>query len=181
MGESLPQSSSMIDLRAKQCDFSDAAAKSLAVCLEENPILERLDLSNNLINDAGGELLGISIQSNQNLKYLNLRKNNMRATSGAMFAKSMKENKTIKCLKLENNYINISFLEEVAKYIERNNLHMMENNVEELRQDRKGFLETRMAKWKKVNENREFYTKKATKLTASVAEKEQKKEKLKHD
>lgn len=41
----------------------------------------------------------------------------MRAISGAMFAKSMIENKTLKCLKLENNYINISFMEDVAKLI----------------------------------------------------------------
>ena len=61
-----------------------------------------------------------------------------------MFAKSMIDNKSIKCLRLENNYINLSFLEEIAKLIERNNLHLLENNVEELRQDRRGFLDTRL-------------------------------------
>ena len=47
----------------------------------------------------------------------------MRATSGAMFTKSMVPNKTLKTLKLEGNYINMNFLEEVARLIERNNLY----------------------------------------------------------
>mmetsp|Transcript_24080 Transcript_24080/g.32290 ORF Transcript_24080/g.32290 Transcript_24080/m.32290 type:complete len:279 (+) Transcript_24080:141-977(+) len=61
LGDALLLSNSMRDLRAKSCDFGDTAAKAFAACLEDNPTLERLDLSNNLINDAGGELLGISI------------------------------------------------------------------------------------------------------------------------
>ena len=50
-----------------------------------------------------------------------------------MFAKSMVTNKSLKNLKLEDNYINLSFLEEIARLIERNNLHLMENNIAELR------------------------------------------------
>ena len=113
-----------------------------------------LDISNNMINDSGGELLGIAILQNTNLRHLNLRKNNMRATSGAMFAKSMMENKTLKCLKLESNYIQLSYLEECQRLVERNNLYMAENNMEEMQQDRKGFLETRIAKWNKVIEDK---------------------------
>ena len=123
----------MRDLRAKCCDFSDAAAKQFALCIEQNIRLERLDLSYNLINDSGGELLAIAITENKNLRYLNLRENNLRVNSGAMFAKSMVTNKSLKNLKLEDNYINLSFLEEIARLIERNNLHLMENNIAELR------------------------------------------------
>ena len=36
-------------------------------------------------------------------------------------------------IKLQKNSINLNFLEQIAKYIERNNVHMLENNVSELR------------------------------------------------
>ena len=142
----------MRDLRAKCCGFADATARSFATGLERNPTLERLDLSNNSINDAGGELLAVAISVNRNLRYLNLRKNNMRATSGAVFAKSMLSNRTLKCLKLDKNSINISFLEEVARLILRNNQVIIANNVSELRQDRKGYLDTRDENWHRVRE-----------------------------
>lgn len=85
-----------------------------------------------MINDAGGELLGLSIARNEHLVYLNLRKNNLRATSGAMFSQSMKENKTLKCLKLEKNSININFLEQIEKYVERNNYFILAENFKNM-------------------------------------------------
>ena len=91
-----------------------------------------MDISNNLINDAGGELLGLSIGRNEHLVYFNLRKNNLRATSGAMFSQSMKENKTLKCLKLEKNSININFLEQIEKYVERNNYFILAENFKNM-------------------------------------------------
>lgn len=135
-------SSSIRDLRAKTNEFRDKTAKALASAFEENSVVEKVDLSNNLINDAGGELLGLAIAVNQTLTHLNLRKNNLRATSGAMFAQSMKENKTMKCLQLEKNPININFLEQIGKYIERNTIHLLEYNIVELRENREGYLAT---------------------------------------
>lgn len=84
------------EVRAMHNEFRDATAKAIAEAIECNTHIERLDLSNNLINDSGGELLGLAIAVNTNLISFNLRKNNLRATSGAMFAQSMKENKTLK-------------------------------------------------------------------------------------
>ena len=161
----------MRDLSAKCCGFSDATARSFAECLELNPTLERLDLSNNSINDAGGELLAIAVGVNRNLRYLNLRKNNMRATSGSVFAKSMLQNRTLKCLKLENNSINISFLDEVARFILRNNQVLLANNVSELRKDCKGYLDTRQQNWKRVREQNRTAVKSIDKLMYSVGQK----------
>ena len=127
-------------------------------------MLEKLNLSDNFISDAGGELLGISIANNARLKHLNLRKNDLRATSGAIFVKSLQHNRSLKWLKLDMNFINISFLEEIAKLIERNNLSVHANSVIEMREDRKGFLDTRIAKWNKVNENRAKFIKKTEEL-----------------
>ena len=95
----------------------------------------------------------------------------MRATSGAMFAKSMKENKTLKCVKLEKNSININFLEQIDAYIERNNVHMMDNNVVELRQNRSGYLNTRIAAWNEVHRLRQIYRKDTINLKKSLDEK----------
>ena len=119
----------VLELRAKKNEFRDKSARAIAEALEDKSNIKRLDLSSNLINDSGGELIGLAIASNENLSHLNLRKNNLRATSGAMFAQSMKENKTLKCLKLQKNSININFLEQIDKYIERNNLYLLENSV----------------------------------------------------
>ena len=104
-------SESIKELRAKHNDFRDRTARSFAQAFEENCCVEKVDLSNNLINDTGGELIGISLRGNTMLSYLNLRKNNLRATSGAVFAASIKDNKTLMCLKLEKNSINLNFLE----------------------------------------------------------------------
>ena len=144
-------------------------------------MVERLDLSSNLINDSGGELIGLSLSVNQNLHYLNLRKNNLRATSGAMFAQSMKENKTLKCLKLQKNSINLNFLEDIDRYIERNNIHLLENNVNELKQDRNGYLSTRDHAWREVSEKNVENKAKTAKLERDVSNLTQKKELLGSD
>ena len=86
IGDALMGSNSIRDVRAKKNEFRDKTARSIAEALEKNSVVERLDLSSNLINDSGGELLGLAIAVNENLNYFNLRKNNLRATSGAMFA-----------------------------------------------------------------------------------------------
>lgn len=164
IGDALTLSTGIKEIRAKRNEFRDLTAKAIAHAFEENSVVERIDLSNNLINDSGGELLGLSLAVNTNLNYLNLRKNNLRFTSGAIFAQSMKENKTIKCLKLQKNSINLSFLEEIAKYIERNNIYMLENNVTELRQDRQGYLRERKEAWEHVRVTRLEQAKKITEL-----------------
>ena len=111
IGDALCHSNHIKEIRAKRNEFRDKTAKAFAQAFEENCVVEKVDLSNNLINDSGGELIGLSLAVNVNLNHLNLRKNNLRFTSGAMFAQSMKENRTIKCIKLQKNSINLSFLE----------------------------------------------------------------------
>ena len=105
-----------------------------------------------MINDTGGELIGISLAVNINLVYLNLRKNNLRVTAGTTFVKSVKENKSIRCLKLENNSINLNFLEQLEKYIKRNNMKVTQNNVFELKQKNASFIGAHLNAWKEVNE-----------------------------
>jgi len=168
LGEAIENSHTIKDVRAKCCDFSDGAARAIATAIEQNPRLERLNLSNNLINDAGGELIGLSIARNKKLKYLNLSKNNMRQAAGDMFAKSMKLNKTLNCLKLENNFVNMSFLEQIDRLIERNNLNILDNYVSELRQDRQGLLSSRKANWTRVDHLRITQMKKEQKLEVKV-------------
>ncbi len=48
----------------------------------------------------------------------------------------------------------MNFLDAIQKYIERNNLFMLENNVNELRHDRMGYLMTRKQAWEEVYETR---------------------------
>lgn len=63
----------------------------------------------------------------------------------------MKENKTLKCIKLQKNSINMHFLEEIDRFVERNNLYMLENNVTELKHDREGYLGRRVEAWARVH------------------------------
>ena len=156
------------EVRAMHNEFRDATAKAIAEAIEDNPPIEKIDLASNLINDSGGELLGLAIASNTKLVSLNLRKNNLRATSGAMFAQSMKENKTLKSLKLEANSINTNFLDKIASYIERNNIHTTENNVNELRKEREGYLSTRQRDWHKVKSDQVYYAKQIAILERKV-------------
>lgn len=57
----------------------------------------------------------------------------------------------MKCIKLQKNSINIHFLEEIERFVERNNLFMLDNNVNELKHDREGYLATRVAAWANVH------------------------------
>ena len=161
--------------------FRDTSAKAIAQAIESNSFVELLDLSNNLINDSGGELLGLAIAVNTNLQCLNLRRNNLRATSGAMFAQSMKSNKTLKHLKLEMNLVNINFLEKINGFIERNNLYILENSVKQLTQDREGYVSTKIDQWRKVEQDRQQFTKKIESLEKKVADRQKKRDILHHD
>ena len=181
IGEALYHANGVREVRAKNNDFRDKTAKSIAEALEHDSVIERLDLSNNLINDAGGELLGLAMGLNKNLSFFNLRKNNLRATSGKQFAASMKENKTLKCLKLEKNSINCNFIEEIEKYIERNVHSLLENNISELKQNREGFLATRLDAWKEVKDKTEYYSSKTVRLETTVRNLTQKKARLDHE
>lgn len=101
--------------------------------------------------------MGLAIGGNETLTYLNLKKNNLRATSGAMFAQSMKENKTLKCLKLEKNSININFIEQIEKYVQRNSQYFIENSVIALRENREEYLSKREYAWNEVYKLQESY------------------------
>ena len=58
---------------------------------------------------------------------------------------------------------------------------MLESNVVELRYNRRGFLNTRIAKWNQVNVNRTKFGSKAASLEVNIAEKKVMKGKLDHD
>ena len=157
------------DLRVKKNDFRDKTAKIIAQAFEKPTCkVERVDLSNNMINDSGGELIGLSIAENEHLLYLNLRKNNLRATSGAMFSQSMKENKKIKCLKLEKNSININFLEQIAGYVRRNNQSFLEKDFNEIKNDRNHYLATQTADWKNVKDKKKLFTEQILELNKNI-------------
>lgn len=93
----------------------------------------------------------------------------------------MKENKTLKSLKLEANSINTNFLDKIGGFIERNNLHMIENNVHELRQNREGFLTSRNRNWALVKQDQIAYADKIVKLERKVQVRQSKKEQLEED
>jgi CHASE3 domain sensor protein len=90
----------------------------------------------------------------------------------------MKENKTLKNIRLQKNSINMNFLDAIQKYIERNNLFMLENNVNELKHDREGYLLTRKKAWEEVYETRFKQHHKAAKLEKLVETRKSQKAKL---
>ena len=68
IGEAIEMTKNLKDLRAKKNDFRDKTAKEFAKAFEKPTCkLERVDLSNNMINDSGGELIGLSIAENEHL------------------------------------------------------------------------------------------------------------------
>ena len=70
----------------------------------------------------------------------------------------------------------MNFLEQIASYLERNNIDMLDNNVAELRHNREGYLAQRENSWKNVAIKRAEYKILTAKLEKSILIKTKEKE-----
>ena len=129
------------EISVRHNDFHDQTAQAFADSLKEPGCkIEKITMSNNLINDSGGELMAESLRTNRTLSKLDLSWNNMCNSSGKEFSEALKDNFVIKELKIDNNTIALSVVDHIQGLVMRNLLYKQQLEVEQLTFERQKHL-----------------------------------------
>lgn len=114
--------------------FSDPEKASIAMCININPIIEVLNLSETQVGDEFAEEISKNLKFNQSLKYLDLSYNNISSTGIRMIAEAVKHNKCLLQLNLKGQSKKMSLEAEVCltnALMENNHLIQLETDIQD--------------------------------------------------
>ena len=109
-----------MDLYLSGKGIGDSGAKALAVALEKNQTLQRLDLGGNQIGVEGAKALSVALEKNQTLQWLYFGGNQIGVEGAKALSVALEKNQMLQWLYLGGNQIGVEGAKALSVALEKN-------------------------------------------------------------